>query len=240
MDKKDFICQYNQTLSKYKIELPDNSRDTIGNFFYELYEANHKINLTGYQTVQEYIVFHLIDTLNILELFPVKNQTSLIDIGTGCGVPGMLIKFLNPAIDVYLVDSVNKKVNFLFEVVDKLGIKGCFPIHSRAEDLAKTDLFRERIECVFARALGTIGVSIELASGFAKPEGYIVLPRGAEGVDKSYLESLSESLFCSLESDHFYQLPQRNTKYHVLIFKKTGNLPEKYPRKPGQIKKRPL
>lgn len=260
--KENFLTEYHRFLKKRLTLFPqhqafmnEENREKIGEYFFLLYVANQAQNLTGYRTVEEYVDYHLLDTLFLMaeverikqELKDIPDSPLLLDVGSGAGVPGVIIQILNPEMEVHLLDTTKKKTDFLQSIMEQLELSKLKVWNGRAEDLAHEPLLREQFDIVTARALGPLTHTLELTVAFAKPAGRIVLPRGASEVtseqEREWLHQhhrLENLLAFHFESESEYRLPERDKDFFILSFSKSGITPDKYPRKPGQIKKRPL
>lgn len=210
-----------------------------GEFFYLLHQENKIHNLTGYKTLEEYVIFHFIDTLKLLQTIEFQLNSQITDVGTGAGIPGLLLKILRPDLRVCLIESIKKKAAFLCMIKKHFGYSDCHILPDRAETFAHVEIWREKSDYVMARALSSLSNSLELTCPFAKIGGLIILPRGSkeEEDEKSTAETL---LGCSLHQEIRYILPTRDKFHRMLIYKKDVSTNKKYPRKPGHIKKRPL
>lgn len=233
-----FLEQFREHLERRSIDLPVESREPIGLYFYLLDQVNKLTNLTGYKDVDDYIDFHLVDTMKILDIIHPHEGASLTDVGTGAGIPGLIIGILRPDINVNLIETIAKKTRFLNFAVEQISLKNCKVIKNRAEEMALDFLWRERSDICVARALGSFSNTLELTAGFVRKGGIIALPRGLDDEIDENAPCINE-LGCVLDKKVEYQIPRRK-RFQVVLLKKVENLQPKYPRKPGQIRKRPL
>ena len=211
--------------------------------FYEymnlLIEWNKKINLTAIVKPEEIILKHFIDSLTINSYIG-ENHT-LVDVGTGAGFPGIPIKIYRPDLKVVLVDSLNKRINFLNEVINQLHLKDIETIHSRIEDFGKNSKYRESFDIVTARAVANLSVLSEYLVPLAKIEGKCICMKGNEILEecnnaKNAIKILGGKI---LNIDKF-ELPNSEISRNIIVLQKTIKTPNKYPRKAGIPNKEPL
>ncbi len=231
---------FEECLRRRSILLPEEIRRKIGAYFHSLHCANAITNLTGYLSMEDYVDFHLLDTLTILKFVAPFQGARMMDIGTGAGIPGILIKILRPDLHITMVESQRKKTDFLTSIITELSLEGCKVMQRRAEEVAHDVSHREKYDYAVARAVGTFSLSLELTSGFVRPGGWIVLPRGGVDPILEAREELFALLSCNLEKTIAYPIPRRDREFHLFFIQKTKILLPKYPRKPGQIRKHPL
>ncbi len=178
--KTDFNNTFEDSLNRRSIELRDQSRALIGDYFYTLLSKNEQINLTGYNKVEDFVDFHLIDAIKLLDIIDPPQACVIYDIGSGAGLPGLLFNMLRPDISVNMVESNRKKSDFIEQVIIDLRLDNCYIINSRAEDAAHSELYREKGDIAVARAVGSLSTALELTAGFVRKNGILLLPRGAE------------------------------------------------------------
>ncbi len=233
-----------QILREFLIEnsLPSHE-DIIRQFgMYMEFLQNSPHNVTAIKTPFEIVVKHFIDSLFILKFYKNLNRkTKIIDIGTGAGFPGIPIKILFPEIELYLVESVKKKADFLKYLIDNLNISGIIILRERAETLGHEKNLREEFDLVVSRAVAPLPVLLELCAPFSKISGRFVAYKGEDVREElREAEKALELLNLIIEDIYFYQLPKIDHKRSLIFFKKTGKTPDKYPRRPGIPQKRPL
>lgn len=204
-----------------------------------LLEWNEKINLTAITDKDEIILKHFIDSLTIEKY--IKDNDKVIDLGTGAGFPGIPLKIKNESIDITLVDSLNKRVNFLNEVIKELNFKNITAIHSRIEDLAHDKNFREKYDVVTSRAVANMSTLVEYMLPFAKIGGICICMKGPN-VDEE-LENAKgaiKKLGGKVEKVESLTLPDSDIERNIVIIKKILQTDKKYPRKAGTPSKDPL
>ena len=204
-------------------------------------EWNEKINLTAITEDEEIIKKHFIDSIKVFEYPYVKEATKIIDIGTGGGFPGIPMKIVKPKSSMVLLDSLNKRINFLNEVIDKLELKDIKTIHGRAEDFAQKAEYREEFDLAVSRAVANLTVLLELCLPFVKVGGYFVALKGPAIED----EIKDSKVALKVLGGHIQEIIEVNIagsdlKHNLLVIKKIKDTPKKYPRKAGTANKNPI
>ncbi len=213
------------------------------NQFYEymnlLLEWNEKINLTAITAPNEVILKHFIDSLTINKY--IKENSTLADVGTGAGFPGIPLKILRPDLKITLVDSLNKRINFLNEVINKLNLVNIETVHSRIEDFGKDKKYRESFDFVTARAVANLAVLSEYLLPIAKVGGQCVCMKGSSVEEElSNGKNAIKVLGGNIKNIDEFVLPDSDMSRNVIIIDKIKNTPNKYPRKAGIPVKEPL
>lgn len=221
----------------------DISRENIEKF--DLYkdllkEWNNKINLTAITDDQEIWEKHFLDSSMALKFDLIEDGDSIIDIGTGAGFPGLPIKIMKDNINLTLLDSLNKRINFLMHVSDELGLENIEFVHGRAEDFGKDVDFRQSYDIAVSRAVSALPVLLEFCLPFVKVGGKFISYKGPgykEEIDsaKKALEVLGGEVKDVLE----FKLPDGSERYLVVI-EKVSETPDKYPRRAGKVTKKPI
>lgn len=206
-----------------------------------LVEWNQKMNLTGIEDEKEVFIKHFLDSISAVTKGYIQNGMSLIDVGTGAGFPGMPLRICLPELKVTLLDSLNKRINFLQEVSSKLSIDDIEFIHGRAEDFGKNEDYREKYDIATARAVAGLPVLMEFCVPFIKVGGYFVCLKGPNAnleleESKKAMEILGVEYIEKID----VKLPESDLNHNILIFKKVKNTPSKYPRKAGKVSKNPI
>ncbi len=203
-----------------------------------LLEWNQKMNLTAIEEDREVIQKHFIDSLSIMPFL--KDVRTMIDIGTGAGFPGIPVKIAQPALEVVLLDSLEKRVGFLKEVLSSLKLEGISAIHSRAEDAGAASLYRERFDAAAARAVASLPVLLEYCLPFVRTGGIFVAMKGSIGQEAADAKKALDILGGSIEEIKEFTLPGSDMKRTIVIVRKLRQTPTKYPRKAGKPSKEPL
>lgn len=211
--------------------------------FYEymnlLLQWNEKINLTAIIEPKEIILKHFIDSLTINRYL--KENSKLADVGTGAGFPGIPLKIVRPDLKITLVDSLNKRINFLNEVITRLNLKEISTVHSRIEDFGKNKEYREKFDFVTARAVAHLSVLSEYLLPISKVGGKCICMKGSnveEELDtgKNAIKILGGKINCI---DQF-ELPESDIFRNIIVLDKIKNTSAKFPRKAGIPSKEPL
>ena len=208
--------------------------------YYELLvEWNEKMNLTAITEKEEVALKHFIDCATCLKHIDLSG--SVIDVGTGAGFPGLVLKILKPEIKICLLDSLNKRINFLNEVVNQLGLKDVETFHSRAEDGAQNKNYREKFDFCVSRAVANLSTLSEYCLPFIKISGMFVSMKGPdvkEELDnaRSAIGTLGGQVL-DVETEN---LPDSDINHTIIKIKKVRATPTKYPRKAGKPSKEPL
>ncbi|MDT8719509.1 16S rRNA (guanine(527)-N(7))-methyltransferase RsmG [Clostridium sp. 19966] len=204
-------------------------------------EWNEKINLTAITEEEDIIKKHFIDCIKCFKFKKMFDLKNIIDVGTGAGFPGIPIKIADESKNVTLLDSLNKRVNFLNEVINDLDLKNITTYHSRAEDLAIKKGFRESYDGVFSRAVANMSVLSEFCLPYAKVGGYFIALKGpaVEG-EIQEAENAIKVLGGKIEEIIPVEIEETDLKHNIVIVKKVKNTPPQYPRKAGTINKKPI
>ena len=165
-------------IEKIGLEISEEQANQFMKYYEMLIETNKVMNLTAITELDEVIIKHFIDSLLAAKKINVNNFDSLIDVGTGAGFPGIPIKIMFPEIRVVLLDSLNKRINFLQEVASELNLEGIEFIHGRAEDFGKSEEYREEFDVATARAVAGLPILMEFCVPFVKVGGYFICLKG--------------------------------------------------------------
>lgn len=204
-----------------------------------LLEYNEKVNLTSLTEKQEVIDMHFIDSLAGAKLAELKENAVCADIGTGAGFPGVPLAIVRPDITVALVDSLKKRLIFLNELKEKLGLRNVYTVHGRSEDLGKSPEMREKFDCVFSRAVARLNVLLEYDLPFAKAGGSMLAWKGPAYSDE--IQEAEKALkVLGGKVENVYTSALKDKSHFIVSVKKTAKTPAKYPRQAGMPKKQPL
>ena len=211
-------------------------------YFYDymkyLLDWNEKINLTAIKDEKEFIVKHFVDSLTISEL--VGDNKRIIDVGTGGGFPGIPLKLLNENLEVSLVDSVNKKIMVLNDIINRMKLNKIEAIHKRAEDLAQKENYREAFDIATSRAVSNMNTLVEYLLPFVKIGGYVICMKGP-GYEEELATSRNaiEILGGKIEDIKELKVSDELDR-NIIIIKKVKNTNKKYPRGQGKPLREPL
>lgn len=223
------------------LDLTESQYNQFISYMRLLQEWNEKINLTAITEDEEVIKKHFIDCIKAFKSNAVKNAKNIIDVGTGAGFPGLPIAIMNPDVKVILLDSLNKRVNFLNTVVSTLGLKNVITIHSRAEDGARKPELRERFDVATSRAVANMAVLSEFCLPYVKLNGYFVALKGP-AIDDELKDGQKaiNTLGGKLENILEVNIEESDLKHNIVEVKKVSKCPKTYPRKAGIINKNPI
>ena len=234
---KDLLQNY---IKDYKITLTENQYEQFQKYFELLVEWNKKMNLTAITDESGVALKHFADSLSLLNFVDIPQNSSLADVGTGAGFPGVVLKIARPDIKLTLIDSLNKRLVFLGEVCAQLGIEAEL-IHSRAEDGARDEKLRESFDFAVSRAVARMNVLSEYCLPYVKVVGAFCAMKGAQA-NEEFKESLNaiNTLGGKLEKKYFFELPENGGERAIAVVRKVKNTPQKYPRQSGKIKAKAL
>lgn len=204
-----------------------------------LIEWNEKINLTAIVEPKEIILKHFIDSLTIIKY--IELNKSVIDIGTGAGFPGIPVKIMREDLDITLLDSLNKRIHFLNEVIQKLELKNITAIHARIEEFAKNKQYREAFDVATSRAVANLTTLSEYMLPMVDLKGMAICMKGSEiNEEISKSKNSIKLLGGKIDKIEEFTLPKSDNRRNLILIKKERQTPGKYPRKPGIPSKEPL
>ena len=223
------------------IKITDVQCDKLYRFYEMVIEKNKVMNLTAITDYEEFVIKHFVDSLMITKVMDMTVPMSVLDIGTGAGFPGVPVKIVYPETTVLLLDSLNKRLNFLNEVIEELGLKDITTIHSRAEELQAKGEYRESFDLCVSRAVAALPTLSEYCLPYVKPGGKFVAYK-AVGADEEIEASKTAIRVLGGEIKETAHFTIKDTDYtRVLIsIEKIKNTPKKYPRPGGKPGKNPL
>ena len=227
-------------LAKLNIEYTSDQLDKIDQFYEYLVKKNEVMNLTRITDKEEFYVKHILDSLLITKFVDLNNQY-ILDLGTGAGFPGVPLKIFFPDTDMILIDSVNKKLSFINDVIKALGLKKIRTVHGRAEQLGQDLDFREKFDIVVSRAVADLSVLSELCIPFAKKNGIFIAYKSYdirnEIAASSYAIKITSG---SVAEVHDILIPDTDIKRKIILINKKRATPKQFPRKAGVPSKNPL
>lgn len=236
MEYADFEKIFLENSDKMQIEVKNIEK--FYKYMQLLLEWNEKINLTTIVEPEQIIVKHFLDSLTIKKY--IEDEKNIIDVGTGAGFPGVPLA-IEKNNNVTLLDSLNKRINFLNDVKEKIGLENVVTVHSRAEDAAKDKKYRECFDYAVSRAVAPMNVLLEYLLPFVKVGGKVICMKGPnvkEEMDNS--EKVAKILGGKIEKVEELEIPEIDMKRTVVIVKKIEKTSSKYPRKAGTPSKEPL
>ncbi|MCB2308971.1 16S rRNA (guanine(527)-N(7))-methyltransferase RsmG [Clostridium estertheticum] len=204
-------------------------------------EWNEKINLTAIKEDEAIVQKHFIDSMKVFKFDQLKNAKNVIDIGTGGGFPGIPMKIVKPEVNIVLLDSLNKRIIFLNEVINRLDLKNIKAIHGRAEDFAQEKQYREKFDVAVSRAVANLTVLSEYCIPYVKVGGYFVAMKGPAVEEEIKLsKNAIRMLGGQIEHIEKVQIEGSDLNHNLVIIKKISQTHKKYPRKAGMVAKVPL
>ncbi|MGT2926059.1 16S rRNA (guanine(527)-N(7))-methyltransferase RsmG [Streptococcus cuniculipharyngis] len=233
--------EFYQALTQHGIQLSDQQKDQFQTYFERLIEWNDKINLTAITEKNEVYLKHFYDSIAPILQGKIANQPlKLLDIGAGAGFPSLPMKIIFPQLNVTIIDSLNKRINFLNLLAEDLSLTGVHFYHGRAEDFGQDKTFRGQFDLVTARAVARLQVLAELTIPFLKIGGQLMALK-ASSAEEELLEAKNalNLLFAQVSDSLDYQLPNGDPRNLTTVIKKKET-PNKYPRKAGLPNKKPL
>ncbi len=221
------------------IEVSESVRDMLLDFMQEVLNENKIQNLTAITDEKDFISLHLIDCLSVISYIP--EGAKIIDIGTGAGFPGMVIKIARPDIEILFLDSLNKRIEFLRRTCEKLSLEKVDFTHSRAEELALKGEYRECFHIAISRAVAKLSVLSEYCLPFVTPGGKFIAMKGRE-YEEEILDAgnAAKILGGSDWEIHEFILKPSDSVRSIIISEKLSPTPEKYPRRSKKISTSPL
>ena len=238
------IREYLEDITEGKVILNDTQLEQFDKYYEILIEKNKVMNLTAITEREDVILKHFIDSIALAGYYDFSNKNiKVIDVGTGAGFPGIPLKIAFPDIDLTLYDSLNKRINFLNEVIDTIGLdkNTCVALHGRAEEGGRNKDMREKYDLVVSRAVANMAVLSEYCIPFVRQGGYFI-PYKTGKVDEE-LESAKKAISIlggKIENTKKIVLPDSDIGRSFVFIKKIKPTPKTYPRKAGTANKQPL
>ena len=237
------LTKFKHGLEELNITLTDEQIEQFLQYYEMLVEKNKVMNLTGITEYEEVIQKHFLDSLSLIRVIPdiASQKLTVIDLGTGAGFPGIPLKIAFPELEITLMDSLNKRILFLQEVIDALGLKKVSAVHGRAEEMASNATHRQQYDLCVSRAVSNLAVLTEYCLPFVKKGGLFVSYKSADS-DAEIQEGKKaiSILGGKLTSVDKFQLPDSDLRRALVCIKKVKDTPKKYPRKAGMPSKEPI
>ena len=233
MNKDNFIKE----IEKMGVEVTQNKLEQLEKYYEMLVEYNKVMNLTGITEKEEVYLKHFYDSLTIVKIIDLNEEETLCDIGTGAGFPGLVLKIFYPKLKVTLVDSLNKRINFLNEVIKELKLDKIETVHARIEEYAKIN--REKFDVVTARAVAQMHFLLEIAIPMLKCNKCFVAMKGNMDNEIDYNYALNK--LNSIQKNIIkFKLPYENSNRTLIKIEKVKSTSKLFPRKYSEIKRNPL
>jgi len=232
---------FKNKLNALGISLTDIQKQQFDEFYKLLIEWNKVMNLTGITEYEEVNEKHFVDSVSLVKAIDINKVESVIDIGTGAGFPGIPLKIAFPHLKVVLLDSLNKRINFLNAVIHELGLTDIKTIHGRAEDYAKEAEYRECFDICVSRAVANLSTLSEYCIPYVKVGGTFIPYKSGE-IDEEVQQAKKAIRILGGELSEVikFQLPETEIKRSFIKIIKKQNTAKKYPRKAGLPTKEPL
>lgn len=235
------IENFKKYVQELNINLKDEQYQQFVDYYKILIEWNNVMNLTAITDFDEVVIKHFIDSLSLIKSVDLYEKKCLIDVGTGAGFPGIPLKIAFPNLDVTLLDSLNKRVNFLNEVINTLSLQSIKAIHGRAEDYAKLNEYREFYDLSVSRAVANLTTLSEYCLPFVKKGGSFISYKSEKIVDEMNIALKGiRILGGKIENQIEFTLPGSDIYRNLLLIRKVNNTPKSFPRKAGLPSKEPL
>ncbi len=235
----DFITILNSVLDELDIRLGDAAKNQLKRYYELLVEWNEKMNLTALTEPHDVALKHFADSLTLFKYTEIKEGASVIDVGTGAGFPGLVLKIARPDIRLTLLDSLNKRLSFLDTVCDELGLDGVVTVHSRAEDGSRTEL-RDSFDHAVARAVAPLNVLSEYCMPYVKVGGSFLAMKGKTAQEElAQAENAITRLGGQVSDKFFFSLGDAGER-GIIVINKVAPTPKEFPRKSKAIKNKPL
>lgn len=236
---KDFEDKMKEYANELGIILSESQIEMFFKYMNLLLEWNKKINLTAITDEEEIIIKHFIDSITISKYIPL--ETSLVDVGTGAGFPGIPLKIIRDNIKIVLLDSLQKRINFLDVIIKELNLRDIETIHARVEDCGQNKEYRESFDIATSRAVANLSTLLEYLLPLVKVNGKVICMKGSsvnEEIQNS--KKAINVLGGKMEEDIEFNLPKTDIKRNIILISKISTTPTKYPRKPGTPAKAPI
>jgi len=228
-------------LASYGVSVSDEQIRQLDTYYEMMIETNKSLNLTAITEFDDVLIKHYIDSVSIVRDIDLSQELSVIDVGTGAGFPGMVLKILFPSLKITLFDSLQKRLTFLDEVIRTLELKDITTCHGRAEEAGRLPDMREQYDLCVSRAVANLPVLSELCLPFVKVGGKFVSYKSDKGSEElSAAKHALDVLGGSLVKEDIFMLEGNEITRNLIIIEKVKECPKAYPRKPGTPSKKPL
>ena len=235
------LTKFEYGLSELNICLSDEQKSQFIKYYEMLVEKNKVMNLTAITEFDAVIEKHFLDSLALSTIMDLHQSLYVLDLGTGAGFPGIPLKIAFPELNIVLMDSLQKRVKFLQEVIDELGLTDIQAIHGRAEETGRNKLYREQFDLCVSRAVANITTLSEYCLPFVKEGGRFISYKSSS-IDEE-LEEGKKGIFLlggKVSDLHKFQLPDSDLQRSFVVIDKAKKTPKAYPRKAGTPSKDPL
>lgn len=237
----EFLDCLDTAANEFGIALTDKQLQSFDQYYRLLIAWNNNVNLTAITEPQAVAIKHMVDSLTCFDPLVFKAGLRVIDVGTGAGFPAIPLKILYPELDIVLLDSLKKRLNFLEAVIAALNLKNIQCVHARAEDAAHNKQYREKCAVAVSRAVAPLNILAEYCLPFVKVNGWFVALKGAQCRDEAQSASAAiKQLGGQLQQIKTIKLPVIEDQRGIVYIKKVVNTPAGFPRRSGTPEKKPL
>lgn len=234
MNKDEFL----EEVKKLVINLDENQLTQLEEFYELLIGWNEKINLTTITDKEEVYLKHFYDSLTLVKSINLNQEIYLCDVGSGAGFPGIVLKICFPKLKIVLIEALQKRVNYLNDVIQKLKLKDIVAIHTRMEDFSK--LNEEKFDIITARAVANLNVLLEISVRALKINGQMVFMKANCDEELENSKQTLNKLSCKIVKIDKFKLPKENSNRTIITILKEEKTNDIYPRNIDKIKKKPL
>lgn len=235
------FSEFKNILAQWQIPFSEKQQEQLTAYYEMLVEKNKVMNLTAITEFEDVLEKHFLDSIAIARFADLTGDVSVIDLGTGAGFPGMPLKIMFPNLKMTLADSLNKRILFLDEVIDTLGLEGVETVHGRAEDLASNMTYREQFDLCVSRAVANLSTLSEYCLPFVKLGGTFISYKSGEIEEE--LSAAKKAIFLlggQIREVIPFQLDGTDISRSFVMVGKEKKTPKAYPRKSGTPSKKPL
>ena len=235
------IEKLKESFGKLGISLTERQYEQFVEYYELLVEWNKVMNLTGITEFDEVVLKHFVDSLSLVYAIPVDKPYKLLDMGTGAGFPGIPLKIAFPETEMVLLDSLNKRIKFLNEVINQLGLENITAIHGRAEEFARKEEYREQFDLCVSRAVANLATLSEYCLPYVKKNGYFIPYKS--GAIEEEMEASKKAvgvLGGKIKEVKTFELPDSDISRSLVVIKKEKETQKKYPRSGGKPTKEPI
>lgn len=233
--------QFRKDTQALGITLSDEQIEQFLIYYEMLVEWNQLMNLTAITGYDDVMKKHFVDSISLIKAYDISKKSKVIDVGTGAGFPGLALKIAYPSLQVTLLDSLNKRIQFLNAVIERLGLVGVDTVHGRAEDFAKPGKLREKYDLCVSRAVANLSTLTEYCLPFVKEGGMFISYKSEKIQEEMVLADKAISVLGGkVERQVEFTLPDSDIYRNLFVIKKIKKTPGKYPRKAGLPSKEPL
>ena len=241
MEKEYDTTQFEKDLRALGVVLSNRQIEQFLKYYEMLVEWNQFMNLTAITEYDDVMKKHFVDSISLIKAYNVKKTVKVIDVGTGAGFPGLALKIAYPDLQVTLLDSLNKRIQFLDAVIKELGLTGVETIHGRAEDFSKPGKLREQFDLCVSRAVANLSTLSEYCLPFVKKGGQFISYKSEKITEEREMSERAISLLGGkIKGQVEFMLPDSDIYRNLFIVEKVKETPKKFPRKAGLPGKEPL